>query len=288
MTHRDLREQNRRSWNAVVVAHDSHRGDLTTFLREGGVTLFPEERALLGELNGKTLAHLQCNSGGDSLSIVRLGAVVTGVDLSDEAIATAGELSAKTGIPALFERADVYDWLNEAASSGRRFDVVFSSYGVVCWLPDLEAWAEGIAAVLKPGGRFVLVDFHPAAEMFDENWNHARAYPSGGEPMLLDEGVGDYVAESQGGLTPAGFLQGTRGFENPERCYLFRWGLGEVVTALTRAGLSILALKEYPYSNGERHFTTMRELAGRRMAPPKGVPAVPLMYGICATRIERR
>jgi SAM-dependent methyltransferase len=286
VTHRDLREQNRRSWNAVVGAHDSHRGDLATFLREGGETLFPEERALLGELAGKTLAHLQCNSGGDSLSLARLGAAVTGVDISDEAIATAGELSAITGIPALFERADVYDWLKEAASSGRRFDVVFSSYGVACWLPDLEAWAEGIAAVLEPsGGRFVLVDFHPAAEMFDEHWNHARAYPSGGDPMLLDEGVGDYVAESEGGLTPAGFVQGARGFENPEPCHLFRWGLGEVVTALTGAGLRILALKEYPYSNGERHFTGMRELSGRRMVPPKGVSAVPLMYGICATRI---
>ena len=249
----------------MVGAHDSHRGDLTTFLRGGGVTLFPEERALLGKLEGKTLAHLQCNSGGDSLSLARLGAAVTGVDISDEAISTACELSAKTGIPALFERSDVYDWLKEAASGGRRFDVVFSSYGVVCWLPDLEAWAEGVAAVLKPGGRFVLVDFHPAAEMFDEHWNHACGYPSGGEPMLLDEGVGDYVAESDGGLTPAGFVEGTRGFE-----------------------LSILILKEYPYSNGERHFGGMRELPGRRMVPPEGVPAVPLMYGISAEKISRR
>jgi SAM-dependent methyltransferase len=289
VTHKDLREQNRRSWNAVVGAHDSHRGDLATFLREGGVTLFPEERALLGELDGKALAHLQCNSGGDSLSLARIGAAVTGVDISDEAVATAVELSAKTGIPALFERADVYDWLKEAASGGRRFDVVFSSYGVVCWLPDLEAWAEGIAAILEPsGGRFVLVDFHPAAEMFDEHWNHARAYPCGGEPMLLDKGVGDYVAGSRGGLTPAGFVQGTRGFENPEPCHLFRWGLGEVVTALAGAGLSILALREYPYSNGERHFAGMRELSGGRMVPPKGVPAVPLMYGILATRMGRR
>lgn len=284
MIHRDLREQNRRSWNAVVGAHDSHRGDLAAFLREGGVTLFPEERALLGELVGKTLAHLQCNSGGDSLSLVRLGAAVTGVDISDEAVATADELSVKTGIPALFERADVYDWLEAATRSGRRFDVVFSSYGVVCWLPDLEAWAEGIAAVMNPGGRFVLVDFHPAAEMFDEHWNHARAYPSGGEPMLLDEGVGDYVAESEGGLTPAGFADGARGFENPEPCHLFRWGLGEVVTALAGTGLRILALKEYPYSNGERHFAGMRELPGRRMVLPEGVPAVPLMYGISAEK----
>jgi SAM-dependent methyltransferase len=282
--YRDLREQNRRSWNAVVGAHDSHRGDLAAFLREGGVTLFPEERALLGELADKTLAHLQCNSGGDSLSLARLGAAVTGVDISDEAVTTADELSVKTGIPALFERADVYDWLEEAARSGRRFDVVFSSYGVVCWLPDLEAWAEGIAAVMNPSGRFVLVDFHPAAEMFDEHWNHARAYPSGGEPMLLDEGVGDYVAESEGGLTPAGFADGARGFENPEPCHLFRWGLGDVVTALAGAGLRILALKEYPYSNGERHFAGMRELPGRRMVPPEGVPAVPLMYGISAEK----
>lgn len=284
MIHRDLREQNRRSWNAVVRAHDSHRGDLAAFLREGGVTLFPEERALLGELAGKTLAHLQCNSGGDSLSLARLGAAVTGVDISDEAVAAADELSVKTGIPAHFERADVYDWLEGATRSGRRFDVVFSSYGVVCWLPDLEAWAEGIAAVLNPGGRFVLVDFHPAAEMFDEHWNHARAYPSDGEPMLLDEGVGDYVAESEGGLTPAGFADGARGFENPEPCHLFRWGLGEVVTALAGVGLRVLVVKEYPYSNGERHFSGMRELPGRRMVSPEGVPAVPLMYGISAEK----
>jgi SAM-dependent methyltransferase len=281
--HRDLREQNRRSWNAVVGAHDSHRGDLATFLREGGITLFPEERALLGELEGKTLAHLQCNSGGDSLSLARLGAAaVTGVDISDEAIAAAGELSTRTGMPALFERADVYDWLKEAARGGRRFDVVFSSYGVVCWLPDLEAWARGIAAVLKSGGRFVLMDFHPAADMFDERWACARAYPSGGEPLLLEEGVGDYVAGSAGGLTPAGFVEGVRTFENPHRCHLFRWGLGEVVTALAAAKLRIVALKEYPYANGERLLPGMRELPGRRMAPPENVSAVPLMYGIAA------
>ena len=100
--------------------------------------------------------------------------------------------------------------------------------------------------------------------------------------MLLDEGVGDYVAESEGGLTPAGFADGVQDFENPEPCHLFRWGLGEVVTALAEAELRILALKEYPYSNGERHFAGMRELSGRRMVPSEGVPAVPLMYGISA------
>ena len=279
-----LREQNRRSWNAVAGAHESHRGDLAAFLRAGGTTLFPEERELLGDLAGKTLAHLQCNSGGDTLSLAALGAAVVGVDLSDEAVGSARALAEKAGIPARFERADLYDWLADAARRGRRFDAVYSSYGVVCWLPDLQAWAAGIAGVLKPGGRFVLVDFHPAAEMFDADWNLSGSYPSGGELLRLDEGVGDYVGESGGHLTPAGFSEGVRGFENPEPCHLFRWGLGEVVTALAEVGLRISALREYPYSNGERHFSGMRQLPGRRLAPPEGVPRVPLMYGLRAEK----
>ena len=268
-----------------MAAHESHRGDLAGFLRGGGSTLFPEERALLGDLRGKALVHLQCNSGGDSLSLALLGATVTGVDISDEAILYARGLSEESGIPASFVRADVYDWLEAAAREGRRFDVVFSSYGVVCWLPDLEAWAGGIAAILETRGRFALVDFHPVADMFDERWNHARAYPSGGEPQRLREGVGDYVGESAGGLTPEGFVEGERDFENPQGCHLFRWGLGEVVTALAGAGLRIVALEEYPYSNGERLFDRMRELPGRRLVPPESVPAVPLMYGISAEKI---
>ena len=278
------REQNRRSWNAVVGAHDSHRGDLAGFLGAGGSTLFPEERCLLGDLTGETVAHLQCNSGGDTLGLAALGADVTGVDLSDRAVLSARRLSEESGIAARFVRADVYDWLAETAEAGRRFDVAFASYGVVCWLPDLALWASGIQGVLAPGGRFVLLDFHPAADVFDEAWNVARDYPSGGEPLPLEEGVGDYVAASGGGLAPAGFAQGVGAFENPEPCYLFRWGLGEVVTALAEAGLDITALEEYPYSNGERHFGRMRELPGRRMVPPADVPDVPLMYGVRAER----
>ncbi len=138
-----------------------------------------------------------------------LGAEVAGVDISDEAISSAHALSARTGVPASFERADIYDWLADAARAGRRFDAAFSSYGVVCWLPDLEAWTEVSPAILEPGGRFVLVGFHPAAMMFDANWNHVHDYYSGGEPLTEDEGVGDYVGESWGGLTPARFVEGS-------------------------------------------------------------------------------
>jgi len=277
-----FREQNRRSWNAVVGAHESHRGDLAGFLRGGGNTLFPEERALLGAVDDKRLLHLQCNSGGDSLSLAALGAHVTGVDISDEAIAAARRLSREARLPASFHRADVYDWLGGAEAGS--FDLVYSSYGSVCWLSNLDLWAGGIARVLRSGGRFVLVEFHPAAEMFDEGWNHARGYPQGGEPVVLSEGVGDYVGGSGGGLTPAGFVEGVQGFENPERCHLSRWGLGEVVSALAGAGLRLVRLEEYPYLNGERQFSGMRELAGRRLVPPEGVPAVPLMYGLAAEK----
>jgi SAM-dependent methyltransferase len=280
------REQNRRSWNAVVPAHDSHRGDLASFLRSGGSTLFPEELRLLGALEGKALAHLQCNAGGDSLSLVRLGAEVTGVDLSDGAIGSARRLSEESGIRASFVRADVYDWLDRTAEEGGRFDAVFASYGVVCWLPDLSAWASGVEAVLVPDGRFVLVDFHPAADVFDEEFKITHDYPGGGEPMLLEEGVGDYVADAEGGLTPAGFAPGKEGFANPEPARLYRWGLGEVLTSLAEAGLKITALEEHPYSNGERHFAGMRELPGRRMVPPEEVPALPLMYGVRAEKAK--
>ena len=280
------RDQNRRSWNAVVGAHDSHRGDLAGFLKAGGSTLFPEELGLLGDLSGKSLAHLQCNSGGDSLSLARLGADVTGVDLSDGAIRSARRLSEKSGLTARFVQADVYEWLAETAKSEQRFDAVFASYGVVCWLPDLKTWATGIAGILVPGGRFVLVDFHPAADVFDEDWNPVRDYPAGGEQLHLEEGVGDYVADSGGGLTPAGFSDGVDGFQNPEPARLFRWGLGEVVSVLAGAGLKITALEEYPYANGERHFTRMREGPGRRILPPEDVPALPLMYGLRAEKPE--
>lgn len=285
MLHSDLREQNRRSWDAVVPAHHSHHRDLAAFLRGGGLTIFPEERELLGELDGRALAHLMCNTGQDTLSLARLGASVTGVDISGAAIEIARRLAAESGIAGRFERADVYDWLARAAHQGC-FDRVFCSYGAICWLPDLDAWARGVSSALAPGGRFALVEFHPASNMFDRSWRLAAPYPAGGSLLPL-HGVDDYVGESGGGLAPAGFAEGVRDFKNPEPCYLFRWGIGEVVTALVGAGLAIEALREYPYVNGERPFEDMRALPGRRMAPPQTVPAIPLMYGVAARKPAR-
>ena len=112
-------EANRLAWNAATAAHNSHKQDQAGFLRRGGSTLFPEEVGLLGDIAGRRLLHLQCNAGQDTLSLAKLGAVATGVDISDEAIQFARKLSADSGIPAAFHRADVYDWLAEAADRGR-------------------------------------------------------------------------------------------------------------------------------------------------------------------------
>lgn len=141
-----LHELNRLSWNTATVAHNSHKGDQAAFFRNGGSALFPEERELLGDVTGLQLLHLQCNAGQDTLSLVRDGADATGVDISDEAIGFARQLSADAGLPARFERADVLDWMPDATACGERFDRVFTSYGAICWLSDLNAWARGIAA----------------------------------------------------------------------------------------------------------------------------------------------
>lgn len=278
----DLHQANRLSWNAATVAHNSHKGDQAAFFRNGGSTLFPEELDLLGDVGGLSLLHLQCNAGQDSLSLARLGAEVTGVDISDEAIDFAGRLSRESGVAATFERADVFDWLEAAVRAGRSFDRAFSSYGAILWLSDLVAWARGIAGVLKPGGRFVLVEFHPLVMMFNERWQPHYDYFGGA--VVEEPGVGDYVAQSGGGLMPDGTLAGAADFQNPHRSYEFAWGLADVVSALLAAGLRLDRLTEYPYANGWRGFERMRDLGGRRLAPPEDMPLIPLMYGLVASK----
>ncbi len=278
----DLHEANRLSWNAATVAHNSHKGDQATFFRNGGSTLYPEEIELLGDLSGLDLLHLQCNAGQDSLSLARLGANVTGVDISDEAIAFATRLSRESGVAATFERADLFHWFDTARARGLTFDRVFASYGTICWLSDLGPWARGIASVLKPGGRFAFIEFHPFAMVFDEKWQPRYDYAPR-EPVS-EPGVGDYVAASGTGLAQNGYEEGVVDFRNPHPSFEFNWGIADVVQALIDAGLRIECLKEYPYSNGWVGFEAMRDGGSGRMLPPEAMPSVPLMYAIAAAR----
>lgn len=275
-------EINRLSWNEGTKAHNSHKGDQAKFFRDGGNTLFPDEVKLLGDIKDKTLVHLQCNSGQDSLSIVNhLGAKATGVDISDEAINFAKQLSQDSGIPAEFIRDDVYDWLEQNKT---QYDVAFSSYGTIMWLSDLKAWGQGIAKSLKSGGRFVLVEFHPILLIFEDGWKIKNAYMSGTH-IESESGVGDYVAMS--GATPEIDIleEGVKDFQNPEPGVEYQWGIADVVMALVSAGLTLTDLKEYGYSNMFKPFSDMSDLGNRRYGMPKDKPQkFPLMFSIVAEK----
>lgn len=284
ITDRQRHEANRVSWNAATVAHNSHKSDQAGFLRNGGSTLFPEEIELLGDITGKRLVHMQCNAGQDTLSLAQRGAVVTGVDISDEAIDFATTLAADSGIPGTFVRSDIYDWFDAAQTAGERFDIAFCSYGAICWLSDLNRWAEGVAAVLVLGGRLVVVDFHPAFMMFDEQLKHAYSYFAEDEPHEWEEGVGDYVAMSGDALAPSGYREGVRDFKNPNPVHEYQWHLGALFTALLEAGMSIDQFHEYPFTNGAKFIEGMQEKPGRRMYLPSQIPSIPLMYGLVTTK----
>jgi SAM-dependent methyltransferase len=280
MSTNEHHEANRRSWNVATDAHNSHKRDQAGFLRNGGTTLFPEEIELLGDLTGKALIHLQCNAGQDTLSLAKLGAAVTGVDISDTAVDFARQLSVDSGIPGTFHRADLFEWL---ASTDERFDVAFTSYGVLNWLSSLKPWGEGIARILKPGGRFVMVEFHPTYNIFEDDWQVLMPN-MGGAMAPFHGGIGDYVADSGPAGAPSGYETGVVDFQNPHPVYEFGWSTGDIVTALLEAGLQLTALREYPYSNGFKRFPDMREIPGNRFAMPEGKPDIPLMLGITARK----
>ncbi len=282
MLDRAKHEVNRLSWNEATKAHNSHKGDQAAFFRAGGNTLFATETELLGDIAGRSLLHLQCNCGQDSLSIVRhLGAIVTGVDISDEAIRFARRLSRESGIPAKFIRADIYDFFDE---TGEEFDIVFASYGALCWLSDLDTWGRGIASCLRPGGRFALVDFHPAFLTFDEAWQLRHDYMGGGR-CEYESGVGDYVALTGAAAEIDSLAPGMRDFRNPCPGVEFQWGLAEVAMALIAAGLSLSHLAEHDYVNGFKPMPDMLDLGERRYAMPKRLPRrFPLMFSLVAER----
>lgn len=278
MPNKTHHEINRLSWNEGTKAHNSHKGDQAAFFRNGGNTLFAEETKLLGNINGKTLVHLQCNSGQDTLSIANhLGARVTGVDISDEAIDFAKKLSQDSGIPAEFIRADVYDWLEQNET---QFDVVFSSYGAMTWLSDLSTWANGVAKTLKSGGRFVLVEFHPTYVMFEDDWKLKYGY-MGGNPITFESGIGDYITMTGSAAETDEIEEGIVDFVNPHPGVEYQWGVAEVVMALVSAGLTLTDLQEYPYSNGFKLIADMREQDKRRYIMPEDKPqSFPLMFSV--------
>lgn len=266
----------RRSWNVATRNHNAHKGDQAAILRGGADVLFPEELELLGDLAGKRVVHLQCNAGQDSLGLARRGATVHGVDLSDEAISFARRLSTDSGIAATFERAELLSWL---ATTERRFDVAFTSYGATGWLPDVGAWARGVARVLEPGGTLVYVEFHPLV------WSIGEGFALDRDDYFsrdsFHEPVNDYVRMSGAAL---GVVETAEVLDNDVPAVSWQWGLGEIVDALASAGLRVERLREYPHANGCLVHPGLVAAEGRRWVWPEGVARLPLMFGLRATR----
>lgn len=222
-------EDNRQSWNKRTAIHkDSAFYDLESF-KKGRTSLTPIELTELGDVSGKTLLHLQCHFGMDTMSWARAGAISTGVDLSDEAIKLAREINKELNLDTTFVCCNVYD-LKEHLD--KKFDIVFTSYGTIGWLPDLDAWAGIVSHFLKPGGIFYIADFHPVVWMMDEHFNQVK-YNYFNTETITEEVSGTYTDRT------APIRSVEHGWNHP---------FSELINALFKNGLQVQQLNEFPYS----------------------------------------
>jgi len=225
----DYLEINRKSWNTKVDSHvQSDFYNLKGFLK-GESSLNPIELALLGEVKGKSILHLQCHFGQDTISLARLGAKVTGVDLSDKAIEKAKSIAQQTDSDALFICCDIYDLPNHL---NKQFDIIFTSYGTIGWLPDMNKWAKVVSKFLKPKGEFVFVEFHPVVWMFDDDFEKIIYNYFNSVPIIETEN-GTY-ADKNAKIT--------------QKYVSWNHSISDVVNSLIKYGLEIKRFDEFDYS----------------------------------------
>lgn len=226
---------NRAWWDSRAAAHAQSRDyDLDRFRSDpeaiSDVVRF--DRRLLGDLTGQRGVHLMCHIGTDTLSLHRLGADMTGLDLSPASLEQARTLAAEVGADITYVESDVDAALDvlEPAS----FDLVYTGIGALCWLPSVERWARTVAGLLRPGGRLVIRDLHPMLATIDEHDDAmAITYPYVEHSEPFEESDDQtYVADAEG---------------LPELPTLW-WnhGLGETVMALIGAGMRLDVLEEHP------------------------------------------
>lgn len=260
----DYLEKNRRLWNARTEVHvRSDFYGMAEFLN-GRSSLNQIELELLGGLQGKRVLHLQCHFGQDSISLARLGAEVTGADLADKAIEKARELAVQTKTDATFICCDLYD-LPQLLH--QKFDVVFTSYGTIGWLPDLDKWAKTITHFLKPGGRFVFVEFHPVVWMFDDALQQVTYGYFNSGPIIETE-TGTYADR-----------------EAPLHHEYVGWnhGLAEVLESLLQNGLTLETFREFDYSPYNIFRNAVETKPGQfKVAHLNG--KIPLVYALAARK----
>jgi SAM-dependent methyltransferase len=262
---RGMHRSNRQAWDEAAERYQGWFDDAVTLIRDGGSNLFPLEAALIGDLHGRCrrAIHLQCAGGRDSLSLWNLGAEeVVGIDFSPRMLELARRLSEAVGAPARWIEADVLDAPAELDGTG---DLVYTGRGALIWLQDLDAWARVIRRLLSADGRFVLFDGHPVEWLFDVDRD--------GRWRATDY---DYFAgpEASKGWAPEYIDRLSVPDEDQHWKFARAWTLGEVVTALLRAGLGVQEVTEHPVDWWGGHRDVRPEERGR----------IPLSFSIVATR----
>lgn len=260
-------EINKASWNSRTDAHlESEFYDVKGFIT-GKTSLNKIELDLLGDISGKSILHLQCHFGQDTISLARLGAKVTGVDLSDKAIQSANELAKTTNTQANFICCDLYDLPNHL---DEQFDMVFTSYGTIGWLPDLDKWAKIVSRFLKPKGKFLFVEFHPVVWMFDDNFQKV-GYNYFNKGPIVETESGTY-ADKDAPIT--------------NQYVTWNHAISEVVNNLIKHGLVINSLDEFDYSP-YNCFNKTIEFEPKKFRIEHLENKIPMVYSIMAIKNEK-
>lgn len=257
-------DANKDGWNKRTAVHQASAFYNLEAFKKGQSALNKIERDEVGDVRGKSLLHLQCHFGMDTLSWAREGAAVTGVDLSDAAIELAQQINEELGLNAVFVCCNVYD---TAAYVKEQFDIVFTSYGTIGWLPDLKPWAKMIAAKLKPGGFFYIADFHPTLWMLDDAMEKLH-YSYFNDEVIITEQQGTYTDRD------APIKHTEYGWNHP---------FAEIFEALITEGLQIEFLHEFAFSPYNCFANTEQGEDG--MWRLKGMGnKFPMMYSIKAVK----
>ena len=264
-------DENFAYWNEAVAIHLASSFYPTAAFRRGAAVIDPVALRGLGEVSGKRLLHLQCHFGLDTLSLARLGAEVTGLDYSPPAIEAARALSRETDVPGEFILADVL----HPPPGLEGFDIVFASWGAICWISDLDRWMAVAAGALKPGGRLFLLDGHPAMLMLDDAPHLSPAsplevrYPYQSDMPVIGEDQSDY-ADPSAPITA-------------RQTGVWAHGLGRILNAAIGAGLQIRRLEEGDRIPWRASGVLAPDGHGYWTQTP-GAPFVPLSFSLDAVR----
>jgi len=257
---------NRALWDELVEIHAASTFYDVAAFRAGQSTLRPLELEEVGDVRGKRLLHLQCHFGLDTLSWARLGAEVTGVDFSEEAVSLARRLAEEVGVPATFVCADVLDLPCHLSGA---FDVVFTSYGALTWLPDLGRWGAAAASSLDRGGILYVVDQHPLGGVLAERDGElVTDWPYFADAPAVETSQGSYADRTA-------VLANTTSYQ-------WQHTLSGVVNALTGAGLHIEFLHEFPFSMYQRLPSMVEGADGWWRLP--GRDDMPFLFSLRATK----